>query len=106
MAGTAVSIETRRVGGRAVLVLSGQLDFRAHRAFKAAYEPALASTGVDEVQVDLAAIEQLDTTALALLLILRERGLAANKRVSLINGHGSVSDMLARARFGKLFTIL
>src|SRR5437879_2169487 len=53
VAGGAVSIETRHVGPRAVLVLTGHLDYRAHRALRAAYEPQLASEAVQEVQLDL-----------------------------------------------------
>src|SRR5258708_14557802 len=94
VAGGAVSIETRHIGQRAVLVLSGQLDYRSHRAFRAAYEPQFASATVDEVQLDLSAIEAIDSAALGLLLIFRERGLASRMRVSLIAKTGPIVERL------------
>jgi HptB-dependent secretion and biofilm anti anti-sigma factor len=103
IAGRGVRIDTRRADDCAILMLAGRLDFRAHRAFKAAYEAQLASPGITELRIDLAGVESLDTSALGVLLILRERGLAANKRVSLVNSRGDVAVALAEAKFAQLF---
>ena len=43
---------------------------------------------------------------LGLLLIFRARGLASNKRLSLIASRGQVAQTLEQARFRVLFTIL
>jgi anti-anti-sigma factor len=96
-------IETRQAGSCAILVLAGRLDFRAHRAFKAAYEPQLACPTLRELRIDLAGVDLLDSSALGVLLILRERGLAANKRVSLVDSRGHVAAVLAEAMLSPWF---
>jgi anti-anti-sigma factor len=98
-----IRIRTRRNGGSCVLELSGQLDATSHRALKAAYEPPLASASVSELLLDFAELEVLDSSAFGLLLILRERGLARNKPVYLVNSRGQVAEALAEARFYPLF---
>ena len=58
------------------------------------------------MQLDLSAIDGMDSIALGLLLIFRERGMANNKRVSLVANGGQIAQTLEQARFDALFTIL
>jgi anti-anti-sigma factor len=91
--------------GRARLALKGRFDFTCHRGFKQAYEEALGATGVSEVVVDMREVDYLDSSALGMLLLLRDKGKAMNKQVSLANCAGTVRDVLRVANFDKLFPL-
>ena len=92
--------------GRAVIRLQGRFDFNAHREFREASEQALGEAGAKELRVDLAEVEYLDSSALGMLLMLRDKAKAANKAVVLANCRGAVRQVLDIANFGKLFSIV
>lgn len=91
--------------GRAVIRLKGRFDFNAHREFREAVDQALKEADLREVQVDLAAVDYLDSTALGMLLMLRDKARSAGKGVSLANCRGAVKQVIEIANFGKLFQI-
>lgn len=92
--------------GAAVVRLSGRFDFNAHRDFRSAYEPLMGDAEVREVTIDLAGVEYLDSSALGMLLMLRDKAGAANKVLALGNVRGAVKQVLDIANFGKLFRIV
>ena len=92
--------------GRALLSLRGRFDFNSHREFREAIENALGQADVTELQVDLAGVDYLDSSALGMLLMLRDRAKGAGKAVSLANCRGAVKQVLDIANFGKLFHIV
>ena len=92
-------------GGRAVISLTGRFDFTAHRAFREACAAPLESNQVAELEIDLAAVDYLDSSALGMLLMLREKAQAANKTVVLSNCRGAARQVLDIANFGKLFVM-
>lgn len=91
--------------GCAEVKLSGRFDFNAHRDFRAGYEPLFADAEVKSVNIDLGSVEYLDSSALGMLLMLRDKASAANKALALTNVHGPVQQVLEIANFGKLFRI-
>ena len=91
--------------GRAVIRLQGRFDFNAHREFREATEQALREAGAKELRVDLAEVEYLDSSALGMLLMLRDKLTGAGKEVGLGNVRGTVKQVLDIANFGKLFRI-
>jgi anti-anti-sigma factor len=92
-------------GGRATIALAGRFDFSAHRVFREAYTAPLESTEVCELEIDLGAVDYLDSSALGMLLMLREKAQAANKTVVLSNCKGAARQVLDIANFGKLFSM-
>ncbi|MBL8376956.1 MAG: STAS domain-containing protein [Burkholderiales bacterium] len=100
-----MNVNVNQEQGRARVALKGRFDFTCHRGFKEAYEQALAAGGVSEVVVDLREVDYLDSSALGMLLLLRDKGKAQNKQVSLANCAGTVRDVLKVANFDKLFTL-
>ncbi len=92
--------------GRSVIRLQGRFDFSCHRDFRDATETALSATDSREVSVDLSAVDYLDSSALGMLLMLRDKARGVDKTVSLTNSRGAVRQVLDIANFGKLFTIL
>lgn len=92
-------------GSRASIKLNGRFDFNTHRDFRAAYEPLVSDGAVREVVVDFSGVDYLDSSALGMLLMLRDKVTGAGKEVSLSNVKGNVKQVLDIANFGKLFKI-
>jgi anti-anti-sigma factor len=90
---------------RTTLSLSGRFDFNVHREFKEAYMAILNDSVALAIEIDLAAVDYLDSSALGMLLMLRERAQAANKQIALRNPNHTVMQILDIANFKKLFTI-
>ncbi|PAS96252.1 MAG: anti-anti-sigma factor [Candidatus Dactylopiibacterium carminicum] len=90
---------------QAVLRLGGRFDFKAHREFRDAVESLLGQAGSRNLQVDLAEVTYLDSSALGMLLMLRDKAKATNKDVALVGVKGSVKQVLDIANFSKLFSI-
>ena len=91
--------------GKARITLHGRFDFNAHRDFKSSYDPVLSAADVNAIEIDLGQVVYLDSSALGMLLLLKEKAEHVNKSVTLTNCHGTVQQVLEIANFGRLFTI-
>lgn len=91
--------------GRAVIQLQGRFDFNSHRDFRAAIDAALASPAT-AITLDFDAVEYLDSSALGMLLMLRDRAKGAACEVTLAGCRGAVKQVLDIANFGRLFNIV
>ena len=91
--------------GKAVVSLLGRFDFSAHRELRDSCGKLLESSEVRELNLDLGGVEYMDSSALGMLLLLKERADAASKRVALQNCQGMVRQVLDIANFGKIFSI-
>lgn len=92
-------------GNSARLSLEGRFDFHSHRDFRTAYEAVLGQDGVRDIIIDFGRVDYLDSSALGMLLLLREKAEAGGRKVRLANLSGSVKQVLEIANFGKLFAI-
>ena len=100
-----MDIRQSKNGNHAVLSLGGRFDFNAHREFKGAYSALLADSSINSIAVNLSAVAYLDSSALGMLLIFRERAQAANKQISLSQPNPTVVKILDIANFHRIFTI-
>ncbi|GAA5183663.1 anti-anti sigma factor HsbA [Niveibacterium umoris] len=91
--------------GKGLLKLSGRFDFNAHREFREGLDKLVGLQGVSGFTVDLADVSYLDSSALGMLLLLRDKAKQANKVVTLTGVKGSVQQVLEIANFAKMFTI-
>lgn len=91
---------------KSVIRLSGRFDFNAHREFREAMDKALAQPGVSAIHVDMGEVSYLDSSALGMLLMVRDKARASGKAVSLANTRGSVRQVLDIANFSKLFALI
>ncbi|PKO33442.1 MAG: anti-anti-sigma factor [Betaproteobacteria bacterium HGW-Betaproteobacteria-7] len=91
--------------GKALIKLSGRFDFNTHREFRAAYEPLVGDAETRSVVVDFSNVDYLDSSALGMLLMLRDKLGGAGKEVALSGVRGNVKQVLDIANFGKLFPI-
>jgi anti-anti-sigma factor len=90
--------------GCATVSLVGRFDFNAHREFREAVDSSVAQS-TQSVTVDFGAVDYLDSSALGMLLMLRDKAKAAGREVTLMNCKGPVKQVLDIANFGKLFRI-
>ena len=85
------------------IVVSGRFDFSTHQEFMQAYKAF--PKGEKNFVVDLTNTEYLDSSAMGMLLQLREYNATGSDGVVLKNGNDAVQDVLRIANFGKLFVI-
>ena len=91
-------------GACSEILLTGRFDFHGPKAFLDAVDVAIAAdTG--EIRLDLRGVDYIDSTALGLLLIFRDRARSVGKTVSLVNAKENVKVVLNIANFAKLFGI-
>jgi anti-anti-sigma factor len=91
------------VDDRAIIALKGRFDFSAFRPFRELYEPVLGNAAVAVIEVDFQKVDYLDSAALGMLLLLREKAEKADKKVLLTNCQGTVLQLFEVANFGRLF---
>lgn len=89
----------------ATLVLGGRFDFNSHRTFREAYDPLLKQKGIANLEINLAGVSYLDSSALGMLLLLRERADSEGVTIVLSRPSITVAQILEIANFGKVFTI-
>jgi len=92
-------------GSSATISISGRFDFGIHREFRNAYEKADVKAAIPKFIVDLAGTEYMDSSALGMLLLLREHAGGDRSDVTIINCRPVIREILDIANFDKLFTI-
>jgi anti-anti-sigma factor len=100
-----MEISQRISDGKAVLALSGRFDFNTHRTFREAYEAVLGNATIKSLELDMSGVEYLDSSALGMLLLLKERTAARNIQMLITKCTGTVRQIMEIANFNKLFTI-
>lgn len=98
-----MSFATTMQDGAAVISVPSRFDFRRLQDFHSAIDQAVAHAPGDEIVVDFARTDYVDSAALGMLLILRDRARGHSKSVVLTAARGSVSNVLKIANFSKLF---
>lgn len=87
------------------LVLVEQFDFNVHREFRQATQSLLEDTDIQEIWVDFDQVTFLDSSALGMLLLLKERAEGVKKGLVLANCKDVVLQVLQIACFDRLFTL-
>ncbi len=96
----------QEAGGMTTIGLVGRFDFNTHRDFRGAYEPLIADATCKAVTIDFSRVDYLDSSALGMLLMLRDKMGGAGKEVVLCGVQGNVKQVLEIANFSKLFRIV
>lgn len=89
--------------GVATLFLGGRFDFNTQKEFRTAYTPLLQEASVRSIRIDFSKVDYLDSSALGMLMLVRERAQAVGKEVELSKPNETVRKILVIANFGKLF---
>ncbi|MBF0475505.1 MAG: STAS domain-containing protein [Deltaproteobacteria bacterium] len=90
-------------GKTLTIAVSGRLDIMMHGDFVHAY-----TTGVESVSkwiVDMSGTEYIDSSALGMLLILREKAGGDKADITLLNPNSDIKKTLRTVTFDKFFKI-
>lgn len=100
-----IRLSTRQDGSTAHIELCGRFDFNGRKTMREAYDPILANAQVRSIEIDLSQVDYIDSSALGILLLLRERAEETGKKVALCKATGTVEKVLSVANFQRLFEI-
>ncbi|MBI3606703.1 MAG: STAS domain-containing protein [Nitrospirae bacterium] len=85
-----------------VIAVNGRFDFYVHKEFRDAYERVLQKGRAPKFVIDLAGTEYLDSSALGMLLVLRER-VGTETKIDIVHCRPEVKSILEIANFHSLF---
>lgn len=91
-------------GQELTITIQGRFDFNAHQAFRDAYQ--LVHGSPRRFVVDLAGATYLDSSALGMLLLLRDHAGSEQSDIRLINCNADIRKVLTVSNFDQLFKIL
>ena len=87
----------------ATMKISGKFDFSLHNDFRKSYKDVSINAG--EYAVDLSGTEYLDSSALGMLLLLKEHADSQSSTVRLLGFSDEIYEILTIASFDKIFTL-
>lgn len=87
------------------LRLEGRMDYPAHREFRDASDKALDTPEVDSIILDLAQVNFMDSAALGMLLLLKEKAELKGRKVILRSPSPNILQVLKMVHFQKFFEI-
>ena len=89
--------------GVLTISITSRFDITTYKEFSDAYKDKLDS--VSKWVIDLAEVEYLDSSALGMLLMLRERSGGNSAAIDIINCSTAVQKILKTVNFDKLFNM-
>ncbi len=96
---------TCNVNGTNVKIsISGRFDFSSHKEFREAYRNTPSGSD-NEFTIDMSGTEYVDSSALGMMLLLREHAGGDQAKVSVSGCRKEVKDILIVSNFDKLFII-
>ncbi|RON20379.1 anti-anti-sigma factor [Pseudomonas brassicacearum] len=96
-----VNAEVSQDGKKLTISVKGRFDFAKHQEFRESYE----DKNLSAVVVDLREATYLDSSALGMLLLLRDHAGGDNSDIRVVNSSSDVRKILAISNFDKLFDI-
>lgn len=98
----AISGEVGDGGGSVLIKITGRFDFNAHHDFRNVYRNEKASAAYT---IDMAGTEYIDSSALGMLLLLREHAGNESANITIAGCNEDIKKIFAISNFEKLFTI-
>jgi len=91
-------------GGKKVTInINGRFDFNSHRDFRAAYGDENSNSNY---VLNMSGADYMDSSALGMLLLLREHAGGDNSNVSITSCSDEIKKILTISNFEKLFKII
>lgn len=97
-----VTSELSPDGQQLTISITGRFDFASHQDFREAYEKSGKEL---RYVVDLGGTTYLDSSALGMLLLLRDHAGGERSRIRLVNCCADVITILTISNFSKLFQV-
>lgn len=90
-------------GGKILNIsISGRFDISMYSEFGSSYKNHIGN--VSKIVVDMFELDYLDSSALGMLLMLRERAGGVSANIELVNISPAVGKILSTVKFDKLFS--
>lgn len=89
----------------ATLAIDGKFTFDIHRTFRQLTEQALNNPACARLDMDLSSVEYLDSSALGMLLLAREKASALNKPIRIKGARGHTLQILQVVKFDSMFEL-
>lgn len=83
--------------------INGRFDFSLHNDFRNSYKDIIITSG--EYVIDLSTTEYLDSSALGMMLLLKEHADSQGCSVKLTGYSSEIKEILTIASFDKIFTL-
>ena len=99
----AVTSHVSADGNQLTIAIKGRFDFAKHQDFRAAYEKN--DPIPESIVVDLKEATYIDSSALGMLLLLRDHVGGDDAQIQVVNSSNDVRKTLAISNFDKLFDI-
>ncbi|MCP5181177.1 MAG: STAS domain-containing protein [Pseudomonadales bacterium] len=99
----AIQQEISSDGAEVRILVSGRFDFSAHKDFRESYEEI--DVAPTKYTIDLSEANYLDSSALGMLLLLRDHANSGSAKVEIVNCSPEVRKILAISNFEQLFAI-
>lgn len=90
-------------GKKLTITVTGRFDFGSHQAFRDTYDGTPERP--ESVVVDLKGATYLDSSALGMLLLLRDHVGGEDSHIQMVNSNSDVRKILAISNFDKLFDV-
>ena len=97
-----MSVTTSENGNKVTIAVNGRFDFSAHQEFIGAYRDI--PKGEKNFVVDLSKTEYMDSSAMGMLLQLREHA-SKSGQIELSKANANIKEILKIANFDKLFNV-
>jgi len=98
-----ISVNISSDNKSATIGINGRFDFSLHNEFRKSYKDVKLISG--EYYIDLSATEYLDSSALGMLLLLKEHAEAQGCNVKIKGYNDEIKEILMIASFDKIFTL-
>jgi anti-anti-sigma factor len=91
--------------GAARIAIPSRFDFSMNGKFIKSYIPLLDDVAIREIEIELSEVDFMDSSALDMLTLLKERATAANKSISLLNTSTLISRILEITDLSGVFNV-
>ena len=97
-----MSIQVTNDGSETVMKIAGRFDFSLHKDFRESYKDAPEN---QSYVVDMAGADYMDSSALGMLLLLREHAGNDSARIKIQGCQPAIKQIFSISNFDKLFDI-
>ena len=98
-----MAVTATTTDNKITIKVSGRFGFSSHQEFRQIYESV--SGDIRSYTVDMSEATYLDSSALGMLLLMRDHAGGDNSQIDIINCNDDVKKILTISNFGQLFSI-
>lgn len=93
-------------GGQTLTIaITGRFDFTLHKDFREAYTESGKNGDIKSYIIDLSGTDYMDSSALGMLLLLREYAGGDKGNIQIKNCNSEIKEILEISNFDRLFSI-